>query len=288
MPAERGGAKSWANLIAEAATRMAQAGVAEPGRDARLLARWAAGIDGAALSATMGDHPPAAVSERFLRGVEGRANRRPLSHITGERAFWGHLFRVSQDVLDPRPETEILVAAALERPFERVLDLGTGSGCILLSLLAERPEATGLGTDLSAAALAIARENADRLDLRHRAAFHQADWGQALSERFDLIVSNPPYLAEGELSALEPEVARYEPQMALSPGGDGLDAYRSIAAQLTHLSAPGARVLLEIGPTQAESATELLRCQGFAVGPPRLDFDGRDRVIEAFAPQNLS
>ncbi|HSF97005.1 MAG TPA: peptide chain release factor N(5)-glutamine methyltransferase [Thermohalobaculum sp.] len=274
-------------MLAAAAARLREAGVDAPERDARLLLRWASGLGAAAFSARLAEPPWAGEAERFAQAVAARASRVPVSQIIGRRAFWGRDFRVTPDVLDPRPETETLIAAALNGPSPaRILDLGTGSGCILLTLLAEWPRARGLGTDTSAAALAVAAGNALALGVAERAEFRLADWCGGLAGRFDLIVSNPPYIAAAEVAALEPEVRRHEPRQALTPEGDpgdGLDAYRRIAGGLPALLAPGGRVLLEIGPTQAGSVAGILESNAMAVSAVLPDLDGRDRVIFAHA-----
>jgi release factor glutamine methyltransferase len=202
-----------------------------------------------------------------------------MGQILGHRAFWRHRFRVTPDVLDPRPETEALVAEALRAPFVRVLDLGTGSGAILLSLLADRPAATGLGTDVSAPALAVAAHNAAALGLADRAAFLRADWFDGVAGSFDLIVSNPPYIAEGEMAALAPEVRDWEPRLALTPGGDGLAAYRTIAAGAGAHLAPGGRLIVETGAAQGPAVAAIMAAAG--LGPVRVlpDLAGRDRVV---------
>jgi release factor glutamine methyltransferase len=206
-----------------------------------------------------------------------------VAQITGQRAFWGRQFRVTAEVLDPRPETECLIEAALALRWSRVLDLGTGSGCILLTLLAERKSATGLGTDISAAALAVARGNAAGLGLASRAEFRLADWWQGVEGRFDLIVANPPYIAAAEMADLAPEVRLWEPAGALSPGGDGLAAYRALAAgALEHLG-PGGHMLLEIGPSQGRAVPALLAQSGLDGAEVLPDLDGRDRVVRVGA-----
>jgi release factor glutamine methyltransferase len=274
-----------AALVAAAVGRLRRAGVDAPERDARLLARWASGLEAAAFSARLTD--PAAPDEaaRFAAAVEARAARVPVAQITGQREFWGRSFRVTRDVLDPRPETEVLVARALEGPAPgRILDLGTGTGCLLLTLLAEWPEARGLGTDISAAALAVARDNAAALGLAGRARYQQADWCAGVTGAFDLIVSNPPYIAASEIASLETEVRLHEPRDALTPAGDpgdGLEAYRRIAAGIGTLLAPGGRILLEIGSTQAAAVTGILASAGLRVIAAIRDLDGRDRVIQA-------
>ncbi|UWQ20823.1 peptide chain release factor N(5)-glutamine methyltransferase [Jannaschia sp. W003] len=263
------------DALARARVRLAAAGVPDPFTDARRLLQHHAG--------TLFDVDPVPDPEGFEALVARRAAREPVSHILGRRDFWRHAFRVTADVLDPRPETERLVEAALERPFRRVLDLGTGSGCILLSLLAERTDATGLGTDVSDAALAVARGNADALGLRARAEFARADWLDGIDGAFDLVVSNPPYVAEAEMAALAPELG-FEPRGALTPGGDGLGAYRRIAAEAPARMTPGARLLLEIGPTQAAAVSELLAAAGFARIAVLDDLDGRNRVVRGEKP----
>jgi release factor glutamine methyltransferase len=260
------------------------AGVPDPAREARLLLRWAAGLSGAALARAQDEPAGNDEARRFARAIRRRAGREPLSHITGERAFWGRAFSVGPEVLDPRPETETLVAEALHRgPVPRVLDLGTGSGCLLVTLLAEWPDAAGLGTDISPAALAIARRNAERHGVAARATFVEADWTEGLGGRFDLVVSNPPYIAEAELAALEPEVREHEPRIALTPGGDGLGAYRRIAAGVRGLMAPGALLAVEIGPTQSLAVAALMAEAGLSVTAIIPDLDQRPRLVLARA-----
>lgn len=277
-------APGWGPALAEAAAALARAGVADPMRDARLLLAHALGIAPDRLVLHLADPPGAEAGARFRALVAERARRRPLSHLTGRRLFWGRGFAVTPDVLDPRPETECLVVLALARPFARVLDLGTGSGAILLTLLAERPEAEGLGTDLSEPALAVARANAAALGTGARARFLRADWFAGVSGRFDLIVSNPPYVAAAEMTGLAPEVRDWEPHLALSPGGDGLGAYRAIAAGAGAHLAPGGRLLVEIGPSQGRAVAALLAAAGLAGIAVHPDLDGRDRVVEARNP----
>lgn len=273
-----------AALIRAAAERMDAAGVPDAGRDARLLMRWAGGLDGAALAAAIEEVPTEDEAHRFAAAADRRTAREPLSHITGQRLFWDRAFRVTPDVLDPRPETEVLVAEALHRgPFRRILDIGTGSGCILLTLLAEWPGATGIGTDISAAALAVAGENAAALGVAGRAGLIQGDWTADAAGPFDLIVSNPPYITADEMAGLEPEVRLHEPWSALTPGGDGLDAYRAIGPAARALLAPGGLLLVEIGPTQYESTASILAVSGLSVLMVIPDLDQRARVIVAQA-----
>ena len=264
-----------------AAARLGEAGVPDPLRDAELLLRWAAGESAESLSVKRADPLPEPARARFEAAVERRAARMPVSHIIGRRMFWGREFAVTPDVLDPRPESETMIAAALDGPPPgKALDLGVGSGCLLCTVLAERPEATGLGIDASRKALNVAKENAAALGLSERASFRLGDWLDGLDEGFDLILCNPPYIAEDELAALSPEVLEHEPRLALTPGGDGLDPYRRIAPELAfHLRRRG-RALFEIGPTQAEAASGVFAAFGWPAPIIHKDMDGRDRCLE--------
>ncbi|MBT0956515.1 peptide chain release factor N(5)-glutamine methyltransferase [Alphaproteobacteria bacterium KMM 3653] len=219
------------------------------------------------------------VLERFRAMVAERAAHRPIAQLLGRRAFWKHDFAVTGDTLDPRPDTETLVEAALARPFSRLLDLGTGTGCIAISLLAEAPQASGLATDVSAAALAVAGANADAIGIGPRLSFAQSDWWAGVTGRFDLIVSNPPYIAADEMAGLAPDVRDWEPHLALTDGADGLTAYRILAAGLADHLAPGGRALFEIGPAQGADVTEILAQAGWPGAQVLPDIDGRPRVV---------
>ena len=216
--------------------------------------------------------------------ITARTRHQPIAQIIGHRLFWGRLFDVTPDVLDPRPETETLVAAALTAPFAQMLDLGTGSGCILLTLLLERPQAQGLGVDLSPAALAIAGRNRQRHGLQSRAALQPANWFAGVNGRYDLILSNPPYIAAAEMAALAPDVREWEPHLALTPGGDGLDAYRVITAGAAGHLAPAGRLMVEIGPTQGPAVAAMFAACGLSRITVLPDMDGRDRVVSGRNP----
>ena len=273
-----------AEALRAGAARLAAAGIEGAAGDARVLLCHASGIAPGRLTLHLQDALAPEAERRFADALAARAARQPVAQITGQRLFWGRAFRVTPDVLDPRPETEVLVAAALEAPFERVLDLGTGSGAILLSLLADRPMARGIGIDLSPAALAVARANATALGLAARADLRQSDWFAGVAEtEFDLIVSNPPYIADDEMAGLAPEVRDWEPRLALTPGGDGLDAYRHIAARAAGHLVPGGRLMVEIGPTQGPAVAGLFQAAGLRDVQVRPDLDGRDRVVIARA-----
>lgn len=266
------------DVLRAGAEELRTAGVENAMRDARRLMAGALGVDAGRLTLLERDEVTPVVSATFLDAIRQRCEGVPVSHLLGWREFYGRRFEVSRDVLDPRPETEALIAEALREPFEEVLDLGTGSGCIVLTLLAERPAASGVGTDLSAAALEVARRNAQALDVEGRCAFTQSDWFEAVDGTFDLIVSNPPYIAAEEMAGLAPEL-RHEPRMALTDEADGLNAYRVIAANAGAHLRPGGRLLVEIGWQQGGAVAALFRAAGFAEVTVLPDLDGRDRVV---------
>jgi release factor glutamine methyltransferase len=272
-----------AEALRAALPRLQNAGIERAGRDLRLLLAFAIGIPPDRLTLVLDDPLSDAAAVRFEAAVQARVSRQPVSQIVGGRQFWGRWFRVTPDVLDPRPETETLIAAALDGTFSRVLDLGTGSGVILITLLAERRLATGTGVDLSEKALSVAAANAASLAVADRAIFLQSDWLRAVSGTFDLVVSNPPYIAEAEMPGLAPEVLQWEPRLALTPGGDGLAAYRSILRDIRLVLTPPGRVLLETGAGQGDAVAALCRAAGLRAVTVLQDIDGRDRVVSAVA-----
>lgn len=278
--------------FAAAASVLRQAGFETPELDARLLICEAAGLTHEAYIARARDEVAPEIAARLDASIGRRLKREPVSRIIGSREFYGRSFLVDPNALDPRPDTETLIEAALElverngwqkRPL-KLLDLGTGTGCILITLLAELPQANGLGTDISAAALALAAANARRLGVATRASFIAGDWLDAIGGEFDLILANPPYLAASEIALLSREVAEFDPRLALDGGPDGLDAYRRITARAGQVLAPGGRILVEIGATQADDVAEILRGAGLrldeAIGI-RPDLAGRPRSVMA-------
>lgn len=270
--------------MAAAAARLRAAGVPDPARDARLLLAHAASVDAGRVTLIAPEEIAPEIAERFERLVSLRAVRVPVSQLVGARAFYGREFKVSREVLDPRPETETLIELALGAPFERVLDLGTGSGCILVTLLAEREGATGLGVDLSEGACLQASANAVSHGVAARADIRQSDWFGSVDGRFDLIVSNPPYLAAAEMAQVAPELRDHEPRMALTDGADGLSAYRVIAQQAQGYLTTTGRVLVEIGWQQGDAVQALFRHAGWSAVHLAHDLGGRARVVSAANP----
>jgi release factor glutamine methyltransferase len=279
--------------LSAAARALREGGVPTPALDARILLCHATGLSHEALIAhgreALGPEQAARLSGYIARRLEGE----PVSRIRGVREFYGRDFLIDPHTLDPRPDTETLIEAALRLAHEveegstlRLLDLGTGSGCILLTLLAELPEASGVGIDINPASLEIARENARRFGLEGRARFAAADWFEGLEGRFDLILANPPYIPSGDIGGLAREVAAYDPLAALDGGPDGLDAYRAIAAGAADFLAPGGDLLVEIGAAQAEAVRALFEASGLVVGADSVLFDlaGRPRCVRAGSP----
>ncbi|MGR4864373.1 peptide chain release factor N(5)-glutamine methyltransferase [Caulobacter sp. LARHSG274] len=218
-----------------------------------------------------------------------RARREPVSHIIGRKGFWKILLQVNKNVLTPRPETEVIVDEVLkafpEQMAFHMLDLGVGSGTILLAVLAERPAAKGLGIDVSEEALAVARENAANLGLDGRAALLRGDWTTGLGDAsFDLVVSNPPYIATHVIETLEPEVRDHEPRLALDGGPDGLDAYRLLAGEILRVLKPGAMFAVEIGYDQSQAVEALFRQAGADNVRTVKDLSTHDRVVTGSRP----
>ncbi len=266
-------------LLAQGIARLKSAEVPDPAGDARHLLAAAIPCTKDRLSLYL----PNTVTDGQIACFQGfltaRERRQPVAQILGHRLFWGRAFKVTSDVLDPRPETETLIAAALEKPGRRILDLGSGTGCIALTLLAEWPDASSILTDISPKALAIARENAMALGVASRAQFVLSNWWKDVSGHYDLVVSNPPYITETEMAKLAPDVRDWEPHLALTPGGDGLDAYRRIAAGLrTHME-EGGRALLEIGHTQGADVLEIMKDAGPSAFSCLKDMNGHDRIV---------
>lgn len=273
-----------AQAMVAATARLRAAGVPDPARDARILLAHAASVDAARVTLIAPEEIAPDIAERYEKLIALRAVRVPVSHLVGQRAFYGRDFKVSRDVLDPRPETESLIELALSEPFERVLDLGTGSGCILVTLLAEQQVARGLGLDLSEAACLQASANAVLHGVQARAEITQSDWFSAAEGRFDLIVSNPPYLAQSEMADVSPELRLHEPEMALTDGQDGLSVYRIIAAQAQGYLTPTGRVLAEIGWQQGADVKAIFEAAGWGRVRILPDLGGRDRVLWADTP----
>jgi len=267
-----------------AQTRLTQARIDSPAIDARLLLEAAADVTRADVISDPYREITAEQASTLEAYVERRARREPVSRILGRKGFWKILLTVTPHVLSPRPDTETVVEVALaafpEAMRFSVLDVGVGSGAILLAILAERPGAKGLGTDVSEEALAVARDNAANLDLNDRAAFLRTSWADGLPDAgFDLVVSNPPYIRSAEIETLDPEVRDHDPLLALDGGPDGLEAYRVLAPETMRLLKPGGVFAVEIGWDQAEQVERLFREAGAQDVRTVKDLGDRDRVV---------
>ena len=267
-----------------AKARLDATGISGPVIDARLLVEAAADATRADIITDPQRELTAQQEARLEDFLTRRERREPVSHILGRKGFWKIMLRVTPDVLTPRPDTETVVEYVLrdfpEHEPWQVLDLGVGSGAILLAILAERPAATGLGIDISEEALAVARDNAANLGLAGRLALMRSDWTALLGESmFDLVVSNPPYIATGVIETLEPEVRDHEPRLALEGGADGLDHYRVLAPEILRVLKPGGQFAVEIGYDQKDAVEALFREAG-AVGVHTMrDLSDHDRVV---------
>ena len=274
--------------LERSAARLAQAGIADAALDAELLLRHVTGWDRATLLASPAVELLAEPETRLQKLVEERARRRPLQHLTGAQSFWRHELHVTPDVLIPRPETELLVEAAFEvlggaaRPL--AVDVGTGSGCIALSLAAELPAACIHATDISRAALAVAERNAARLGLAERVRFHAGDLLEPLMHlagRFHLVVSNPPYIDPSEAASLAPEVRDHEPHVALFPPGHRYSIYCRLVPQARQAVGPGGRLLLEVGQGMSDEVSRICSQAGFEVERVIPDLQAIPRVVVA-------
>ena len=269
-------------------------GLGSPQLDARLLVAEACGRDAGGLILERDTAVSSAEAAQIANFAARRLAGEPVSRILGRREFWGLSFRISPGTLDPRPETELLVetvlgharAQGLTQALLRIMDLGTGSGCILGALLSELPQARGIGLDRSEAALEVARDNLSRLGLRDRASFLCANWMSAIGGgAFDVIVCNPPYIAPTEISQLAMEVRAYDPFLALNGGGDGLEAYRTIIPQAFPALNNGGLLIFEVGHQQSESVLNLMKLSAPSLGFSKLwtlpDLGGVGRAVAA-------
>jgi len=267
--------------------RLTQAGVDSPVIDARLLVEAACGVT--RLDIVTDPHREVTAEQQaVLDGyLERRARREPVSRILGRKGFWKIMVGVTPHVLSPRPESEVIVDYVLrtfpEAMHFSILDLGVGSGAILLAVLAERPGARGMGVDVSEDAIAVARENAANLDLNNRAVFLRGDWAYGLEEgSFDVVVSNPPYIESHVIPTLDPEVKEHDPMLALDGGPDGLDAYRTLAPEILRVLKPGAPFFVEIGYDQKTTVEQLFRDAGADGVVTIRDLSDRDRVVTGY------
>lgn len=267
-----------------AQTALGAARIDQPAIDARLLLEAAAGVSRLEIVTDPYREVTEEQMAEYQALLERRLKREPVSQILGRKGFWKIMLKVTRDVLTPRPDTEVIVDEVLKATGERqafsLLDLGVGSGAVILAILAERPAAKGLGVDVSDEALAVARENAANLDLDGRVALMHGDWTRGLGDAsFDIVVSNPPYIPSADIETLEPEVRDHEPRLALDGGADGLDAYRLLAPEILRVLKPEGMFAVEIGFDQSAAVEALFRDAGARNVRTIKDLGLRDRVV---------
>ena len=273
------------DILHKAAASLARAGIATASLDARLLLQHVLGLSHASLIADANVMITDQEANEFYELLLRRQGREPISRILGKREFYGLEFWLNHATLDPRPDTETLVEEALRFKPEKILDLGTGTGAIIISLLANLPNAVAIATDLAPKALEMAARNALAHGVADRLKLIQSDWFAEIDDQFDMIVSNPPYIPEAEITTLEPEVVNNDPHLALSGGVDGLVAYRKIIHAAPAALKPGGRLILEIGKGQETAILGLLAAAGFAGMQQLTDLSGIIRVISAQKPE---
>jgi len=276
------------SLWTDVRKRLEAAGIDTPVLDARLLLEAGAGVSRLEIVTDPRREVSDAQADAVNKLTQRREAREPISHIIGRKHFWTIDLAVNAHVLTPRPETEFVVEAGLQETLpadapHRILDLGAGSGAIILALLKDRPNATGVAVDLSDRALEVVRKNAEDLGVSDRLEIRPGDWAADIDERFDLVVSNPPYIRTNDIDGLAPEVCRFEPRLALDGGEDGMVAYRIITAALPRLLKPGGAFALEVGLGQAEGVKAMAETVGLTTSEPRRDLAGIPRVVVGHA-----
>lgn len=279
-----GGATTVAAALADAAACFAAAGIADPRREARLLLATTLDVAPVAVLGNPDRKLPPAEQARFAVLIDRRAAHEPAARLIGRREFWSLDFALAPETLVPRPDSETVVEAALAHVADRaapcrILDLGTGTGCLLLALLSELPFATGIGVDIAPNAARTARRNAVSLGLGSRVGFFAGTWAAAIAGRFDVILANPPYIPSGTIGGLAPEVSHHEPRQALDGGGDGLDCYRVLAPETARLLGEDGVAVFELGAGQAPAVAATMRSAGLAIVGFRRDLAGIERCL---------
>ena len=270
-------------LLIASQAKLRECGISDPIRDARLLLADCLELRTQNLNLLNDSYISEIKISKFRRMVKERCKRKPVSKILGYRSFWGRDFEINENVLDPRGDTETLIELILDCKFENMLELGTGSGAIAITVLAERPDVTCVATDISEYALKTASTNSKRHGVESRLKLLHSNWFEKISGSFDVIVSNPPYISSEEYAQLSAEVVKYDPKISLTLGGDGLEAYREILSQALEKLSKNGHIFLEIGYTQANAVGHLFREAGFQQIKVHKDLGSRDRVISAKA-----
>ena len=268
-------------LLSDVTLKLSISKIDNAARDARILVAHVLCIPRSQLLISINENVSEETQAALEKLISRRINGEPIAKILGKRQFWGRTFFINEDVLDPRGDTETLIDYVIDRPVRSVLELGTGSGVIAISLACEWKKVHVLATDISEAALFVAQKNARNFDVEDRINFLKSDWFEAIEGRFDLIISNPHYIGLSEINEISKEVLNYEPDLALFAGSDGLKAYERIIPQLTKFLNPGGSVVLEIGVSQSNSVKNLMNSSGLSEVKTLKDLDGKDRMVTA-------
>tara|TARA_B100000886_G_scaffold279573_1_gene203623 strand:- start:69 stop:899 length:831 start_codon:yes stop_codon:yes gene_type:complete len=268
-------------VLADAANKLSRSGIDGAARDARVLTAFAIGIPISELSLKLNELMSDQIISKLEKLILRRIDREPISKILGRREFWGRSFSINENVLDPRPDTETLIDFVIEKPVKSVLELGTGSGAIAITLACEWKEVHVTAIDISEDALSLARSNAEKYNVQNKVHFLKSDWFETVRGSFDLIISNPPYIGLIEQDKISAEVLKFDPKVALFAGHDGLDAYRKIIPKLIKFLNPHGLVVLETGASQSNQVKYMMNAVGFIDAKIVEDLSGKDRLVTA-------
>ena len=268
-------------VLANTAIKLSGSGIEGAARDARVLTAFAIGIPISELSLKLNELVSDQIISKLEKLILRRIDREPISKILGKREFWGRSFSINENVLDPRPDTETLIDFVIEKPVKSVLELGTGSGAIAITLACEWKEVHVTAIDISEDALSLARSNAEKYNVQNKIHFLKSDWFETVRGSFDLIISNPPYIGLIEQDKISAEVLKFDPKIALFAGHDGLDAYRKIIPKLIKFLNPHGLVVLETGATQSNQVKYMMNAVGFIDAKIVEDLSGKDRLVTA-------
>ena len=266
-------------VLADTAIKLSKSGIEGGARDTRILTAYALGVPISDLSLKMNEQVSEKIIAKLEKLINRRINKEPISKILGRRDFWGRSFSINKNVLDPRGDTETLIDFVIEKPVKSVLELGTGSGAIAVTLACEWKDVHVTAIDISEDALLQAKINAEKFDVQNKIQFLKSDWFDAIDGIFDLIISNPPYIGLIEKETISDEVIKYDPEIALFAGNEGLDAYKRIIANLAEYLKPDGFVVLEIGASQSNQVKNMMNAVGFANTKIVKDLSGKDRLI---------
>ena len=266
-------------VLADTTIKLSESGIEGAARDARILTAYALQIPISELSLKINEQVSGEITSKLEKLILRRIHREPISKILGRREFWGRTFSINENVLDPRGDTETLIEFVIEKPVKSVLELGTGSGAIAITLACEWKEVHVTAIDISEEALSLAKSNAEKFNVQNKIDFFKSDWFEAVKGSFDLIISNPPYIGLIEKDEIATEVIKYDPEIALFAGRDGLDAYKKIIPNLEKFLNPDGFVVLEIGAYQSNQVKNMMNVVGLIDTQIVKDLSGKDRLV---------